>query len=185
MPKNKVTTCNHRWKIWPRAPGPHLLPWELLGIQEDSRWISALLSIRSANAASAMTQERESWSLSSGDKSICNHPCMFQLLGPLWHLPAALASSPKYFLYIMTMTLFSSKSTNKYVFSHNFSSSHVWMWELDHKKCWAPKNWCFQIVVLENTLDSPLDSKEIKLANPKGNQPWIFTGRTDAKAPIV
>ena len=123
--KKKITTCNHRWKIWPRAPGPHLLPWELLGIQEDSRWISALLSIRSANAASAMTQERESWSLSSVEKSICNHPCMFQLLGPLWHLPAALASSPKYFLYIMTMTLFSSKSTDKYVFSHKRKSCSV------------------------------------------------------------
>ena len=56
------------------------------------------------------------------------------------------------------------------------------MWELDHNKGWAPKNWCLQIVVLEKTLESPLDCKEIKLVNPKGNQPWIFTGRTVAKA---
>ena len=56
------------------------------------------------------------------------------------------------------------------------------MWELDHKEGWAPKNWCFQIVVLEKTLESPLDSKEIKPVNPKGNQPWLPTGRTDAKA---
>ena len=56
------------------------------------------------------------------------------------------------------------------------------MWELHHKEGWAPKNWCFQTVVLEKTLKSPLDRKQIKLVNPKGNQPWIFTGRTDAEA---
>ena len=55
------------------------------------------------------------------------------------------------------------------------------MWELDHKKGWALKNWCFQIVVLEKTLESPLDCKEIKPVNPKGNQPWIFIGRTDGE----
>ena len=56
------------------------------------------------------------------------------------------------------------------------------MWELDHEESWAPKNWCFQIVVLENALQSPLDCKENKPVNPKGNQPWIFTGRTDTEA---
>ena len=56
------------------------------------------------------------------------------------------------------------------------------MWELDHKENWVPKNWCFWIVVLEKTPKSPLDSKEIKLVNPKGTQPWIFTVRTDAEA---
>ena len=66
--------------------------------------------------------------------------------------------------------------------SYGFSSSQVWMWKLDHKEGWAPKNWCFQTVVLEKTLESPLDSKEIKPVNPKGYQPWIFIGRTDAKA---
>ena len=59
---------------------------------------------------------------------------------------------------------------------------HVWMWELDHKEGWAPKNWCFQTVVVEKTLESPLDYKEIKLVNPKRKQPWIFIGKTDAKA---
>ena len=60
------------------------------------------------------------------------------------------------------------------------------MWELDHNKGWAPKNWCFWTVVLEKTLESPLDWKEIKPVNPKGNKPWIFIGRTDAEteAPI-
>ena len=65
---------------------------------------------------------------------------------------------------------------------YGFSSGHVWMWELDHKEVWAPKNWCFWTVVLEKTLESPLDRKEIKPVNPKGNQPWIFTERTDAEA---
>ena len=62
------------------------------------------------------------------------------------------------------------------------SSSHVWMWELDHKEGWALKNSWFRTVVLEKTLKSPLDSKEMKSVNPKGNQPWIFIGRTDAEA---
>ena len=56
------------------------------------------------------------------------------------------------------------------------------MWELAHKEVWAPKNWCLQIVVLEKTLEGPLDCKEIKPGNPKGSQPWIFIGRTDAEA---
>ena len=68
--------------------------------------------------------------------------------------------------------------------SYGFSNSHVWMWELDHKKSWVLKNWCFLTVVLEKTLESPLDCKEIKPVNPKGNQSWIFTGRTDTEAPI-
>ena len=66
--------------------------------------------------------------------------------------------------------------------SYGFSSSHVWMWELDNKEGWAVKNWCFQTVVLEKTLESSLECKEIKPVNPKGNQPWIFIGRTDAEA---
>ena len=65
--------------------------------------------------------------------------------------------------------------------SYVFSSSHLWMWELDHKEGWVLKNWCFQTVVLEKTLESPLDCKEIKPVNPKGNQPWIFIGRTNVK----
>ena len=64
-------------------------------------------------------------------------------------------------------------------------SSHVQMWVLDHQEGWALKNWCFQIVVLKKTLESPLDCKEIKPVNPEGNQPWIVTGRTDAEDPIL
>ena len=71
--------------------------------------------------------------------------------------------------------------------SYGFSNGHVQMWELDHNEGWAPKNWCFWIVVLEKTLESPLDCKEIKPVSPKGNQPWVFIGRTDAEdeAPIL
>ena len=66
--------------------------------------------------------------------------------------------------------------------SYDFSSSHVWMWELDYRESWAPKNWCFWTVVLEKTLKSTLDCKEIQPVHPKGNQSWIFIGRTDAEA---
>ena len=63
-----------------------------------------------------------------------------------------------------------------------FSSGHVWMWELDCEESWAPKNWCFWTVVLEKTLESPLDCKEIQPVHSKGDQSWVFFGRTDAKA---
>ena len=66
--------------------------------------------------------------------------------------------------------------------SYGFSSSHVGMW--DHKEGWVPKNWCLQIVVLENTVESPLDCMEIQPVNSKGNQPWIFTGRIVAKGDV-
>ena len=72
----------------------------------------------------------------------------------------------------------------KCLFSQNcgFSILYIRMWELDHKEGWAPKNWCFQTVVLEKTVESPLDGKEIQPVHPKGNPPWIFIGRTDAEA---
>ena len=66
--------------------------------------------------------------------------------------------------------------------SYGFSSSYVWMWELDHKESWALKNWCFWTVVLEKTLESPLDCKKIQSVNSKGNQFWIFISRTTAEA---
>ena len=69
--------------------------------------------------------------------------------------------------------------------SFGFSSSQVWMWELDHKEGWMPKNWCFWAVMLEKTLESPLNCKEIKPLNPKENQSWILIGRTDAEVPTL
>ena len=70
---------------------------------------------------------------------------------------------------------------------YGFSSSHVWMWELDHKESWAPKNWCFWTVMLEKTLEGTLNCKEIQPVHPKGNQSCIFIGRTDveAEAPLL
>ena len=71
--------------------------------------------------------------------------------------------------------------------SYSFSSSHVWIWDLDHKEGWALKDWCFWTVVFEKTLESPLGCKEIKPVHSKGNQSWIFSGKTDAETevPIV
>ena len=66
--------------------------------------------------------------------------------------------------------------------SYDFSRSHVWMWELDHKESWVLKNWCSWTMALEKTLESPLDGKEIKPVNPYGNQSWIFIGRTGIEA---
>ena len=68
---------------------------------------------------------------------------------------------------------------------YGFSSSHVWMWELDYKESWVPKNWCFWTLVLEKTPESPLDCKEIQPVHPKGNQSWMFIGRTDFEAEIL
>ena len=65
---------------------------------------------------------------------------------------------------------------------YGFSSSHVWVWELDYKESWVPKNWCFWAVVLEKTLESPLDCKEIQPVHPKENQSWVFIGKTDVEA---
>ena len=77
---------------------------------------------------------------------------------------------------ITLLTNFSSSQ------SYGFSSSHVWMWELDYKESWVQKNWCFWTVVLEKTLESPLDCKEIQPVHRKGDQSWVFIGRTDAEA---
>ena len=70
---------------------------------------------------------------------------------------------------------------------YGFSSGHIWMWELDYKESWAPKNWCFWTVVLEKTLQSPLECKEIQPVHPKGDQSWVFIGRTDvgAQTPVL
>ena len=75
-----------------------------------------------------------------------------------------------------------SADKGPYSQSYGFFSSHVWKWELDHKETWAPKNWCFWIVVLKKTLESPLDCKEIQPVHPKGDQSWVFFGRTDVEA---
>ena len=89
------------------------------------------------------------------------------------------------------MCLFNNYIYNNYIYfadkgpfseSYGFSSRHIWMWELDYKESWAPKTWCFWTVVLEKTLESPLDCKEIQPVHPKGAQSWVFIGGTDAEA---
>ena len=85
-----------------------------------------------------------------------------------------------YICLLKSRHYFANKSLSSQSFG--FSSSHVWMWELNYKESWALKNWCFWTVVLEKILKSPLDYKEIQPVHPKGNQSWIFIGRTDVEA---
>ena len=84
------------------------------------------------------------------------------------------------FWIIVTVHYFANKGPSSK--SYGFSSNHVWMWALDYKESWAPKNWCFWTVVLEKILESPLDYKEIQPVHPKEDQSWIFIGKTDVKA---
>ena len=78
---------------------------------------------------------------------------------------------------------FANKGSSSW--GYGFSSGHVWMWELDYKESWVLKNWCFWTVVLEKTLENSLDCKEIQSVHPKGDQSWIFIGRTDVETPIL
>ena len=87
--------------------------------------------------------------------------------------------------WLWTTRFQSNKGSTPYSQNYGFSRSQVWLWELDHKESWALKNWCYWTVVLEKTLESPLESKETQPVHPKGNQSWIFIGRTDAEAPVV
>ena len=92
-----------------------------------------------------------------------------------WQIDGEKVEMVAYFIFL------GSKITADGNCSHEINN-HVWMWELDHKENWAPKNWCFRIVVLEKTLDSSLDSRRSNQSILKRNQPWIFIGRSDAKA---
>ena len=93
------------------------------------------------------------------------------LEGKLW---------PTYIAYLKQRHYFVNKGLSSQ--GYGFSNSHVWMWELDCKESWAQKNWCFWTVVLEKTLESPLDCKEVQPIHPKGDQSWVFIGRTDIEA---
>ena len=94
--------------------------------------------------------------------------------------PIRLSQNPCSFHYTIVFLWASYTAHNQQ--SYGFSSSHVWMWELDCKESWVLKNWCFWTVVLEKTLESPLDCKEIQPVHPRGDQAWVFIGRTDAEA---
>ena len=86
----------------------------------------------------------------------------------------------KYTLLLKQRYYFANKGLSSQ--GYGFSSGHVWMWELDCEESWAPKNWCFWTVVLEKTLESPLDCKEMQPVHPEGDQSWVFIGRIDAEA---
>ena len=96
-------------------------------------------------------------------------------------------NSPNFYWIFISVQKHHFANQGLYSQSYSFSGSHAQMWELDHKEGWAPKNWSFWTVVLEKTLESPLDRKEIKPVNRRRNQPWIFIGRTDAEleAPVL
>ena len=85
-----------------------------------------------------------------------------------------------WFILLKSRHYFANKGPSSQ--SYGFSSNHVWMWEMDYKESWVPKNWCFWIVVLDKTLESPLDCKEIQPVHSEGDQPWNFFGRNDAEA---
>ena len=95
----------------------------------------------------------------------------YSLEGKLW---------PTWIAYSKAETLLCHQGSSSQGYS--FSSGHLWMWELDCEESWMPKNWCFWTVVLEKTLESPLDCKEIQAVHSEGDQPWDFSGRNDAKA---
>jgi len=109
---------------------------------------------------------------------------VFLILVYFWSVANSIAS--------ISVTVLQRNTTYKYILELEmnycilkpicFSSSHVWMWELDYKESWALKNWCFWTVVLDKTLESPLDSKEVQPVHPKGDQSWVFIGRTDVEA---
>ena len=99
----------------------------------------------------------------------------YSLEGNLW--PNYIAYSKAETLLCQQRSIYVNKGQG-----YGFSSGHVWMWELDHKESWAQKNWCFWTVLLEKTLENPLDCKEIQPVHPKGDWSWVFIGRTDVEA---
>ena len=99
-----------------------------------------------------------------------------------WAIYSAPLHPYSFFFFFFWQWLHSSGFTHSNCRVLGFSSSHVWMWELDYKESWAPKNWCFWTAVLEKTLESPLDCKEIQPVHPEGAQSWVLIGRTDIEA---
>ena len=114
--------------------------------------------------------------ISGGSKISADGDCSHEIKGCLLLGRKAMTNLDS-ILKSMAITL----PTEVFSQSYGFSSSHVWMWELDHKESWVWKNWCFWTVMLEKTLENPLDCKGIKPVHPKGNQSWIFIGRTNAE----
>ena len=154
----------------------------LIKVKEESEKADFVLSIQKAKIMA--TRPINSWQI-EGEK--VEGMTDFLLVGSLWMVTAAIKLEDACFLEGKLCQIYtvywktdrSLRQKDPYSQSYGFSSSHVQMWKLNQK------NWCFQIVVLEKTLESPLDSQEIQPVNPKGNQPWIFIGKTgdEAEAP--
>ena len=132
-----------------------------------------LLILHSPSSSSIKWQHLQDHSLGN-QKSLMAVTILVYGYGRYFHFTKFSMSSCRRNKYLTQIRTMSSQS-------YGFSSSHVWLWELDYKESWMPKNWCFWTVVLEKTLESPLDCK-IRPVNPKGDQSWIFMGRTDAEA---
>ena len=121
--------------------------------------------------------------LFSGSKITADGDCSHEIKRRL-HLGRKFMTNPDSILKSRDITLPTKvRLVKAMVFQgYGFSSGHVWMWELNYKESWTQKNWCFWTVVLEKTLVSPLDCKEIQPVHPKGDQSWVFIGRTDVEA---
>ena len=148
-------------------------------LSSNSAWYKRSAHICKKHFKDACSLKEKLWQTSVQFSSVT------QLCPTLWDpMDCSMPGKPRQYIKKQRHYLANRGPDNQ---SYSFSNSPVWMWELEHKQGWVSKNWCFWTVMLEKTLESPLGCKEIKLVNPKGNQTWIFIGRTDAvaEAPIL
>ena len=155
------------WK-WPKRAKLHnsIVIWSLTSWQIDGEIVETVSDfilgpLKSLQMVTAAMKLKDAYSLE----------------GKLW--PRLSSSSSRHHIK-KQWHYFANKGSSSQ--GYGFSYSHVWIWELDYKESWAPKNWCLWTVVLEKTLESPLDCKEVQPIHSKGYQSWVFIGRTDVKA---
>ena len=149
------------------ASGP-ITSWQI--IEEIMETVTGFIFLGSKITADGDCSHEVKRHLLLGKRAITNLHSIYKAK-KLWQTYTAYKKLRHYF-----------PNKNPYSQSYGFSSSHVWMWELDHKEGWVLKKWCFLTVVLEKTLESPLDCKDIQPVHPKGNQSWILIGSPDAEA---
>ena len=170
------------------AESEEVLKSLLMKVKEESEKVGLKLNIQKTKITTSITCHGPTTSWQIDGKQWKQWETLFSLAPKSLHMVTAATKLRRLLLGRKPMTNLDSilKKQRRYFTkkdpssqSYGFSSGHIWMWELDYKESWAPKNWCFWTVVLEKTLESPLDCKEI---NPKGNQSRVFIGRTDAEA---